>query len=175
MTTGNIERLDCPQAAQREQYERAFYTAFARAAGNRLIRKLWLWDDAARRVATRIAYDEQIVYVMRDSGGRIVTGMGVNCAMRTFQSAAYGFAPPREREGCCEFLTLFSVGEYRLRTRFQFRRESFADLVERGFHTAYATTAHRVLQVYLRQGAQVLAQREIEGEARYFLRFDLKR
>ena len=175
MTGWQVERLDWSLPEERGQYERAFYTAFQRAAGNRLIRTLWLWDDEARRVTTRIPYEEQNVYVMRDASGRIVTGMGVNHAMRSFQSRAYGFEPPRERAGCCEFLTVFSVDEYRLRTRFQFWHDSFADLAASGFRAGYATTARRVLNLYLRFGARVLEQRQIGSETRYFLEFDLRR
>jgi len=176
MSAWQVERLDPSRPEEIAEYERTFYAAFRRAAGNRLIRKLWLWDDEAARVRTRIPYDAQILYAMRDERGRLVTAMGVNTAMQAFQSEAYGFSPPRDRAGSCEFLTVFSVGEYRLRTRFQFRRDSFADLARSGFHTAYATTARRVLNLHVRGfGGRVLEEREIEGEARYFLAFDLER
>jgi hypothetical protein len=175
MSELHFERLDASSASEREAYERAFYTAFQRAAGNRLIRQLWQWDDAAGRVATRIPYDEQIIYVLRDEGGRIVTGLAVNHLLRSFQSAAYGFSPPPNHDGCCEFLTVFSVEEYRLATRFEFWRNSFTALRAAGFHTGYATTARRVLNLYRLLGAKILKEAEIEGEMRYFLEFDLRR
>jgi hypothetical protein len=173
MSDLHFERLDPFSSTEREAYERAFYTAFQRAVGNRLVRQLWLWDDAASRVATRIPYDEQTIYVLRDGGGAIVTGLAVNHALRSFQSAAYGFSPPENRDGCCEFLTVFSVNEYRLTTRFKFWRDSFAALRAQGFHTGYATTAHRVLNLHRLLGARILKENEISGEMRYFLEFDL--
>jgi hypothetical protein len=174
MSILNVEQLDTSSESQREEYERAFYAAFERAAGNLLIRKLWLFDGSNRRLCTRIPYEEQIVYVLRSPSGQIVTGMGVNSGMRSFQASAYGFQPPPDPSGCCEFLTLFSVGEYRLATRFEFQADSFRRLSKKGFHTAYATTARRVLRGYLRVGAQVLEEKEIEGEMRYFLKFNLE-
>ncbi len=173
MTAWQLARLDWRQPEDVEEYERVFFDAFRRATGNRLIRSLWLWDDEARRLRTRIPYEDQVLYAMRDERGRLVTAMGVNTAMRAFQSSAYGFHPPPDPAGCCEFLTVFSVDEYRLPTRFRFWHDSFADLARSGFHTGYATTAQRVLNLYLRFGARVLEEREIEGEARYFLTFDL--
>jgi hypothetical protein len=166
--------LDPSLPIEREEYERAFYTAFQRAVGNRLIRQLWQWDEAAGRLATRIAYEEQIIYTLRnDASGAIRIALAVNHVLRSFQSAAYGFSPPADPQGCCEMLTVFTVGEYRLPTTLSFWRATFADLCARGYHTAYATTAPRVLGFYLRKGARVIDEREIDGEMRYFLSFDL--
>jgi len=167
-----LELLNTSAAAELQVYEHAFFEAFKRAKGNRLIRQLWLFDDASDRLATRIPYDEQLVYVMRDTSAAIIAGMGVNTAMRSFQGASFGFRPENPA-GCCELLTMFSLGEYRLEKRFRFYKGVFADLRKRGFHTAYATTAQRPLQTYVRSGGRILEEKEIEGEMRYFLRFDL--
>ena len=43
----SLERLDLADPEQIAEYERAFYAGFQRARGNRLIRTLWNWDDAA--------------------------------------------------------------------------------------------------------------------------------
>lgn len=166
------ERLEL-LSSEIEDYEHVFYKAFERARGNHLIRKLWIWDDGAERVATRIPYEEQRIYVMRSDSGEIVTGLGVNCALRSLQSSEYGFDLPAGSEGSCEFLTMFSVNEYRLKTRFAFLREAFGDLKGHGFHNAYATTARRVLNAYCWMGGQVLNENTIEGEERFFLKFNL--
>jgi hypothetical protein len=169
-----LECLDTSRLAEREAYERAFYEGFRRAAGNRLIRPWWQWDDDAGRLATRIPYEEQIIFVLRDdASGAIRVAMAVYHALRSFQSAAYGFPPPAEPRGCCELLTGFSAREPRLPTTLLFWRSSFGALCFRGYHTAYATTAPRVLGFYLRTGARVIGEREIDGETRYFLEFDL--
>jgi hypothetical protein len=173
MSTLHFEQLDTSSATERGAYERAFFTAFQRAAGNRLIRQLWQWDNEAGRVATRIPYCDQTIFVLRDEEEQIVTGLAVNHALRSFQSAAYGFSLPEHHHGCCEFLTVFSVDEYRLTSRFKFWRDSFAALRARGFHTGYATTAHRVLNLHRLLGARILKENQIEGEMRYFLEFDL--
>jgi hypothetical protein len=167
--------LDPFVSAERELYERTFYAAFERAAGNRLIRQLWIFDDERKRLATRIPYEDQVIYVLRGPAGRIVTALGVNVAMRSFQASAFGFGLPDDAGGYCELLTMFSVGEYRLESRYRFISATFGDLYRRGFHTALATTAQRVLRTYVRNGARVIAEKEIQDEMRYFLKFDLAR
>ncbi len=158
-----------------ECYERAFYTAYERASHNRLIRKLWNWNDDQRRLSVRLPYLQQINYVMRKiDSGEIVTGLAVNRDCTTCQSRAYGFYPVENNETTCEFLTLFSVNEHNLHSRFAFWRTVFCDLYERGYRTAYATTASKVLRFYSRMGAEVLEQRMIDDEERYFLRFDTR-
>jgi len=169
-----LERLDPSATDERAAYERAFYQGFQRATWNRLIRQLWIWDDAAGRLSTRIPYEDQILYAYRDCATReIVLAMGVNVAMRGFQAGAYGFEAPADPVGCCEFLTVFGCRDFQLRTKLRFWRETFADLRARGFHTGYASTAPKVLSFYLRKGGRILREAEINQEMRYFLQFDL--
>jgi hypothetical protein len=175
MTDVLLERLNLACPAAREEYERAFYSAFARVATNRLVRRLWVWDDAQRRIATRVAYEDQIIYVFRDAAGSIAVAMAVNTTLRVFQSAAYGFPCPADRRGCCELLTFFTVRGHDLRTGFRFWSTTFDDLVRSGFHTALATTATRVLRFYLRMGAHQLDETVVDNERRHFLQFDLLR
>jgi len=169
-----LELLDPSVPSEREAYERAFYAGFRRAQWNKLVRQLWDWDDDAGRLATRIPYNDQILYAYRTAEtGEIALAMGVNTALRTFQSLAYGFPAPTDPTGCCEFLTVFSSNDFQLRTKLRFWRQTYADLRARGFHTGYASTAPRVLGFYLRQGGRILSETEIQGEVRYFLQFDL--
>lgn len=167
-----IAPLDLVDAAAIAQYERAFYDAFRRATANRLVRKLWLWDDEQRRLATRIPYEDQLVYVLRDGGGTIVGGIGVNVAMREFQSSAFGFSPGTWSDSA-EVLSFFSVIRGDVRSSTDLWRCAAAALRARGCRTALATTAQRPLRSYLRIGWQCIAETEIEGERRYFLRYDL--
>jgi len=170
-----FECLDTNDAVQRVVYERAFYAAFARVTGNRLIRALWRWDEAERRLATRIPYEDQVVFVGRDERGHIETVIATNVALRKFQSAAFGFEPPADVAGCCEFLTFFTVRDFRLSVKLRFWEACFAELRQRGLHLAYATTAARLLPIYRRIGGDVLAETAVDGEARYFLSFSLDR
>lgn len=170
-----LEVLDTTSAAGRRDFEAALYSAFAPVVSNRLVRRLWLWNDAERRIATRVPYADQIVYVFRDDQGGIGTAMAVNVALDEFQSAAYGFPAPEDRHGCCEMLALFGSARHDLHNAHRFRAASFEDLYLRGFTTAYATTATRVLRFYRRMGAQELDERREQGERRHFLVFDLRR
>jgi hypothetical protein len=172
-TAEGVERLNAADPVARAEYERACYAAYERVSGNRLIRKLWRWDDAARRVAARIPYEDQVVYILRDGRGRISRALAVNVGMRELQSAAYGFPPPAPAS--CEFLSYVSGDDHQLLGVHEMWRESFADLRARGFGAAVATSAAQPLPFYRRAGAEVLAEAEIEGEQRYFLRFDLAR
>ncbi|MGF1576386.1 MAG: hypothetical protein ACFCU9_10680 [Cyanophyceae cyanobacterium] len=175
MMSQTFECLDLTDRKALDEYERAFYTAFVRVTGNQLIRSLWVWDDAKRQLKTRIAYEDQLIFVGRNEAGKLETAIATNIACREWQSAAFGFSRPTEQEICCEFLTLFSVGDYRLGLKLRFWEACFAELRRRGLNTAYATTAARLLQGYLRIGGVLLEEKEITGEMRYFLKFSLER
>lgn len=170
-----FECLDLTDRTALAEYERAFYAAFVRVTGNRLIRALWVWDDAERRLATRIAYRDQLIFVVRNAAGNIETAIATNIACRDWQAAAFGFSGPTEQEACCEILTFFTVADYRLGFKLRFWEACFAELRRRGLKTAYATTAARLLLAYQRLGGVLLEQKEIAGEMRYFLEFSLER
>lgn len=170
-----FECLDTTDEVARAAYEHAFYHAFSRVTGNTLVRSLWAWDDAGQRLATRIPYEDQLIFVGRDAHGRIETVIASNVALKEFQSAAFGFPRPGDAAGCCEFLTFFTVHDFRLAVKLRFWEACFAELRRRGLRTAYATTAARVLPIYRRLGGEVMAETVVDGEARYYLRFSLDR
>lgn len=168
----SLDLLDPSDEAERAAYERAFHAAFQRVPGNRLVRSLWLWDHAAGRVATRIPYDDQIVYLIR-LRGTIDGALAVNIRLARFQSRTYGFAPPADPTCACEFLTFFSASDRRFATKLRFMRRCFADLHLRGFRTGYTTASPRIYKIYRRFGVTLLDQAEIQGEQRFFLAVDL--
>lgn len=169
------EVLDPSDAEAVIEYERAFYQAFIRLTGNRLIRRLWVWNDSAERLASPIPYHEQVVFIERDADGAIETAMATNTSMRAWQASAFGFGDGIDTDGVCELLTFFTAGDHRLEQKLRFVSACFSVLRERGFHTTYATTAPRPLPSYRRIGGELLDECEIENEMRYFLRFDLER
>lgn len=170
-----FECLDLTDRKALDEYERAFYTAFVRVTGNQLIRSLWVWDDAKRQLETRIAYEDQLIFVSRNAAGKIETAIATNIACREWQAAAFSFSAPIEQETCCEFLNFFTVGGYQLGLKLRFWEACFAELRRRGLNTAYATTAARLLPIYLRIGGVLLEEMEVAGEMRYFLKFSLER
>ncbi len=173
MIPESVQRLDPSDATERARYERAFYAAFRRTSANRLVRSLWLWDDERERLAVRVPYEDQRIYVQRADSGDVNAGLAFNLLLRSFQSAAYGFAPPEPLAGCGEFLTFFSVKPLCLASLLRLCAGVFEDLRRGGFHTSYGTTAPRVMPLYRRLGAEVLATREINGEFRHFFRLPL--
>jgi hypothetical protein len=173
--SAGVEILDVKDPCSVATYERAFHSSFTGVTGNTLIRDLWIWDDDAQRLAVRIPYDDQVVYVARDADRGIKTALGVNVAMRAKQSATFGFDSGTRTEGCCELLTYFTTGEHRVGAQRAFIEACFTDLRGRGLHTAYATTAPRPLPTYRRIGGELVDERRVDGEMRYFLKFSLSR
>ena len=172
-------QLDFSSPAEIEAFERAFYEGFAHATHNRLVRWLWEWDHAARRLRTRIPYSEQQAWALVDASGALCAVVSANVRLRTLQSAAYGFAVPPELASdaaagrVCEFLTFFAVGEHSLRTKHALWRRMFDDLRAANFTHALATTAPKAMPMYRYLGVKVIGETQIEDETRFFLDFDL--
>lgn len=173
-------RLDANDPAVQESFEQFFYRGFEQATHNRLIRTLWDWDIANRRLRTRIPYADQALWA-RYSDEHFAAGICVNTTLRELQSAAYGFSVPPElapqaaHGRVCELLALFVVEDNSLAGMFAFWNDIFEALRGEGFTHALATTASRILPLYRRMGALVLAETVIEGQPRHFLHFDLAR
>lgn len=157
------------------QYEQAFYRAFCTLTHNKLIRTLWKWDRPQQRLATRIGYDQQRIYVGRDAQGEIAMAIAVNTELHVYQSSAFGFAPPPIKEGQCELLAFFALHNHSLRDVLHFWRGCFKDLSACGYHTGFASSAVRLVPVYSRAGGEILAETIIEGEQRFHWKFDLNR
>jgi hypothetical protein len=184
-TFGTHGTLDASNPAQVAEYEHHFYQAFAALTDNKLVRLIWDWDDAAQRVQARIPYAEQVVYCLRDDQGRLAGAMAVNLNPgAALQSAGFGFLPPVAHapspatEGrYCEFMNLMTTPHHRDQARATYqafiRDFCYADLVSRGFDTAYSTCPKRRLRSYQLFGATVLDETVIRGEARYFLRWPI--
>ncbi|WP_019500412.1 hypothetical protein [Pseudanabaena sp. PCC 6802] len=163
--------LDPQDPFQRNEYERAFFQAFANLTSNRLVRKLWLWDDTKQTLRTRIPYDRQLIYAVRDSDGILDAALAVNYKPSQFQSAAFGFSPPASDRQYCELINIFSLRNRHLHRLLQLLSYCFTDLRQQGCQSALGTTAERPLRSYLWAGAHLLAQTEIDGEKRYFFEF----
>jgi hypothetical protein len=178
---GTFGTLDASDPAQVAEYERHFYRAYATLTDNTLVRLIWDWDDAAKRVRTRVPYTEQVIYCLRDDLGRLAGAMAVNLSPGTaLQSAGFGFRPPVAHaprpapEGRhCEFMNLMTTPHHRSQVRTTheafIRGFCYADLVSRGFGAAYSTCTRRRLRAYQLFGARVLDETVIQGEGRYFL------
>jgi len=164
------EILDPSDDAARIAYERAFYRAFAPVAHSRLLRALWLWDDDGKRLATRLPYGDQRIYLRRKDGS-LHGALAVNVRMAGFQSAAYGFAPPAEIATSCEMLAFFAATGRGMEASARFWRDCLADLHGLGFRHAYGTARPDTYPTYRRYGAELLQEVEIAGERRYFIRF----
>jgi hypothetical protein len=167
-----VEELDISDPIQVAAYERAFFSVFEPITHNRLIRWLWDWDDAAKRLRTRVPYDEQTVLIERDESGEVRRALAIGTKLETLQAAEYGFKIPVGPE-CCESLAFFTVGDRRFEGTRRFYNACRQRLLERGFRTMYATGAPRILRLHQFVGGELLESREIEGEIRNFVRIQL--
>lgn len=169
--------LDTQDRDQVIASERAFYATFHPIAGD-LIRRLWHWDHAEKRLRTAIPYGDQIVYLVINDQDVVVGGLAVNVAMNAVQSAEYGFRIPGETSATdCELLAFFMVDPHHNGLRFHrqfFREHCCRDLVQRGYRMTYGTTAPKPLPVYLRIGARILEEKSFGPELRYFFEIPLE-
>jgi len=172
MNPYRFQQLEMDQGAAREEYERLFYTSFLKASNNRLVHTLWAWDHDTRRLATRIGYEDQMIFGARDGTGRLESAIAFNVLLKDFQSLAFGFPPPRDSTGCFEVLTFFSRNSS-LQLQLHLWSHCLGQMTVRGFHTAFATTAHRPLKSYVRIGWKAIGRGLVNGEERSFLSYDL--
>lgn len=166
-----FQRLNVEDPAIRRNYEQAFFTSFEQVTSNRLIHTLWNWEYGARRLATRVPYEDQIIFAMCDRAGKVEAALAFNTAMRCFQSSAFGFKPPSETTGTFEVLTFFNPRNRELGIKFRLWAESVRALGALGFHTGFATTASRPLRLYLRIGWRLAEEVELAAEKRFFLHY----
>jgi hypothetical protein len=176
---GHCSILDPRDPAQVAEYEQHFYLAYAGLGDNKLVHLIWDWDDARRRLRTRIPYRDQVIYTWRDHEGQLCGAMAVNVQPgHGFQGAAFGFAPQPAREHQCEILNVMATGHHRIPALSSYqafiRDFGYADLVARGFEVAYSTCTRRRLRPYLWLGATLLDESSIDGEERFFLAWPVR-
>lgn len=169
--------LDPGNPLDLEQFEQAFFRGFQQSSHNQLIRWLWDWDEPRQRLRTRVPYEDQRIWV-GGADDSLAVGIAVNVRLALLQSSAFGFSIPDALSSggrLCEFLAFFSTGDHSLANGHAIWTEVFRALQGLGYCEAVATSAAKVLPLYRRMGATVLDEREVEGEKRFFLRFELMR
>jgi hypothetical protein len=160
--------LDVTNANDLRAFEEGFYRAFI-PISNPGTRSIWTWDDQARRLRTRIPYEDQAIFVVRGEDERIDVGCAVNLTTREFQASAYGFDRPPSAWNWCEALVLFNSGEDSLAT---LRCMDFGliYLKARGFSEIYSTCTPQILHYHVRNGWTNAAVRETPLGTRHLIR-----
>ncbi|MEM1127797.1 MAG: hypothetical protein AAGI71_14180 [Bacteroidota bacterium] len=173
--------LDLGDEAAVGVYEASLYRQFAPLLPhNPLIRDLWTWDHTRRRLRTRVPYASQQVALLCDPvSGEILFSMAINLdPMAQWQSGTYGFACPPHEEHACEILVVAGLHRPNLHGLFIIRRFIhgfiFRRLAQHGYAWAYATSADAVRAVYRRAGAQLLAERTLQGHRRTLMRWNVR-
>jgi hypothetical protein len=161
-----VELLDRNNPDQIREFEENFYQAFL-PYDNPAIRELWIWDDQLKRLKTKIPYEEQDIFFVRDRSGKMRTACAFNTAMRSFQSEVYGFNWPPKTESWIEILTLFSEGGgiSKLFILEQARRR----LGKKGFEACYATSAAKVVHLHTDLGAVIIDQKIYNEQVRMLI------
>jgi len=163
---------------ERIAYERAFYDAYNQLTDNRLVRDLWLWDDEARRLRTRIHYDDQVIFGWRDMHGNLLCALAASVNPREFQAGMFGFQrePDASQRRSCEILNLITTPHLRqsaVRAFYTFvAGYGFQSLRKMGYDVGYSTCTRRRKRVYVFLGGQVLGENVIKDESRYMLLWD---
>jgi hypothetical protein len=169
-----VTLLDSSCAHEKLAFEQAFYTSFSQVKGNQLIRDLWIWDDEARRLRTRIPYSEQRILTVRDSMGAVNMAMAINFSQTQLQASWFGFSSPSSEPGeSCEILAFFSTRQNKLASMREFLITCSQYGEREGRRWADATCTQRLLRIYLHMGSRLLASCSINGEARHQIRMDI--
>jgi hypothetical protein len=172
-----LEVLDTTDPEAVTAFEEGFYLGFEKSSHNQLIQWLWIWEVESRRLRTRVPYEDQLIWVRRQHG-RVEAAIAVNVRMLLLQSSAFGFSHPpdfsQDRQ-VCEILAAFTNANQSIANGHALWTKSFSDLRARGFTDSLATCALKLLPLYRRMGAKILAEGTIENEVRYFLHFHLVR
>ncbi len=163
-----IQQIDRNDPEQIAAYEQGFYEAFA-PISNPGTRALWIWDDENRRLKTRVPYDHQEIFVIKNEEGAVTSGLAFNMRVEHFQSGEYGFERPADDHIWVETMVIFSRTGKMLHC-FEFGRRW---LIEHGIDCTYATCSDKVLALYLQIGAKLVGKSEIDSQVRYFLMFPL--
>lgn len=172
-----MRSLNLADEFEREQFEKAFYLGFQGSSASPLMRRLWDWDESSERLRSGVPYEDQMIWVWGE-GSSIDLGIAVNFRLALLQSGALGFSLPdgflKERK-VCEFLAFFSNGDHSLVGLHLAWSEIFSALRGLGYTDAVATCVPKLLPLYRRVGATILDRCSVEGEFRYFLRFEFAR
>jgi hypothetical protein len=172
-----LELLDTTGPEAITAFEEGFYLGFEKSSHNQLIQWLWIWEVESRRLRTRVPYEDQLIWVRRQHG-RVEAAIAVNVRMLLLQGSAFGFSYPPEfsqDRQVCEILAAFTNANQSIANGHALWTKSFSDLRARGFTDSLATCALKLLPLYRRMGAKILAEGTIENEVRYFLHFHLIR
>ncbi len=167
-----LQRLDANDPATIEHYERLIYRSFSVVEKQALLRRLWSWDDADKRIRTRIPYSDQRLYYMAGERG-VTTGLSVNVALHRQQCATFGFQIPSDAPQPVEFLAMFSLPAQDLRAWCELTAAVWQDLAKDGYRSGWATTAPKPLPFYRRMGATLRDSAVIDGEERLLFSFDI--
>ena len=155
------------------KFEKSFFQSFVNI-NNQLIHLIWDWDWQEQRLKTRIAYHDQIIYILEDDSQEIIAAIATNINSSQSQFSEFGFKFPPETAKYCEVLTLFMHPQANLSV-FQLRdfvQLCTTDSSSRGFQKTYATCSKRLLRLYQRIGVEIIDKTIIQGEERYFIRLD---
>ncbi|MDG1332944.1 MAG: hypothetical protein P8P74_11490 [Crocinitomicaceae bacterium] len=177
----NALRFQQIQPSNRKEinaFESAFYNAFIEISNDRLLRRIWRWDDLKRKLRLKISYDDLIILSWKSPSEHIKCSVAANTNNSIVQFAEFGFSFPKDKpQPHCEIVTLFTNQLEResglaLNRKF-LKAYCFPFMRNLGYKSLYSTCARKPLLTYLRWGWKVIDETVIGEEERYFLHYDL--
>lgn len=169
-----LRPLNLSDKAALQCYEERMYRAYEMVESQRLLRRIWTFDDQTKRITTKVPYQDQAVFNFVEHN-RFVGGLAFNIAEQQFQFSEYGFSFTSdidEKTQLCEILTMFS-DESKIDLNDWFK--TLKMLSEHGFTDLVATSSPRLARLYQRFFKfEVIDSRIIEGEERHFIHIHLQ-
>lgn len=95
--------MDCSDPEDIAGFEQGFYLGFEESTHNRIIRWLWIWDEQAHRLRTRVPYEDQRIWISA-SGSPPDTGIAVrtpNCPPPRSDASSNWTCSPRSGPTSC--------------------------------------------------------------------------
>jgi hypothetical protein len=171
--TSSFEQLDQSSQSDIFAFERAFYDSFSRAKSNRLVRKLWIWNDDECRLKSKVPYTDQIIFISRTNDGSIDTGLAFNNLANQSQAEFFGFTSAESIDRSLEIITFFSKNDFNILELKQFLWQCLEYCQNNNVSYVYATCTARLLKPYKHFGAELLSSATVEGEVRHYIRIDV--
>jgi hypothetical protein len=176
-TNSFCSRIYLNDPAEGRDFEKHFYCAFKKIKDQRLIRKIWKWDDDQQTLKLKIPDEKVAMYTWKNSRGQNVCYVGGIYERSHSQFEYYGFNAPEEAGKYCEILTLFSTihfeGNLFNLEKVFLKEYCYEQARMHGCKSLLATCAPHLLKLYLKWNWKLIETRNFEGGIRHFIQFDL--
>jgi hypothetical protein len=168
-----INLLNLQDPIEVNEFEQAFFKAFAHQAQSELSHRIWRWDHDNERISLRLDQDTVRIFVTRGEDRQLQKVLAINTDMEAMQCHHFGFHAPASDIPACEIAALFSQNDHSILHLHDFLKHTGTMLHQMGFKRSYTTCAPPLLHFYQAMGGTLIDTKIINLETRHFLHFDL--